>query len=187
MRKVITKAFIAAFAVSFMCLMFVSCTEIQQPAYFLVSSEEDDLVTVYKAYFELDGSNIRAVLENNYEARILNKKTKYRQIQQTTYVFDALAKSSNPTKWEYEESEEDKELFDQDKLIKYLSQMRTFYTGDIHIIVTVFDDYTALEVWRMENDEIAEIQTGLFRYNSIIELPRDVNLKSLAYIYKLSS
>ena len=65
--------------------------------------------------------------------------------------------------------------------------MRTFYTGDIHIIVTVFDDYTVLEVWRMENDEIAEIQTGLFRYNSIIELPRDVNLKSLAYIYKLSS
>ena len=65
--------------------------------------------------------------------------------------------------------------------------MRTFYTGDIHIKVTVFDDYTVLEVWRMENDEIAEIQTGLFRYNSIIELPRDVNLKSLAYIYKLSS
>ena len=187
MRKGITKAFIAVLAVSFMCLMFVSCTEIKQPAYFLVASEEDDLVSVYKAYFELDGSSIRSVLENNYSARILNKKTKYRQIEQTTYVFDAHANSSNPTKWEYEESEEDKELFDQDKLIKYLSQMRTFYTGDIHIIITVFDDYTVIEAWRMEEDEIAEIQTGLFRYNSIIELPKDVNLRSLAYIYKLTS
>ena len=63
--------------------------------------------------------------------------------------------------------------------------MQVYFTGDINIQIIEFDNYTVIEVRQIKDDVIVDVQTGLFKYNSMVELPEEITLKSLWKVYKL--
>lgn len=171
--------------ISVFCLLAVSCGSSRKPEYVLVAAEDNGLVAAYRAYFELDGTTVSEIHEDRYKALVL-RNSDYKAINYTTYTFNAEAKSSNVSKWTYTESGYDLELFDTDKLIKYLKKMNVYYTGDIYIQIAAFDKYTLIEVWNTENNAILDISTAIFRNGQMVDNPKGVSLKSLRTVYKLA-
>lgn len=185
MKLGLIKALLVVAGFSIILMLFLSVGVGKQPDYFLFAAEDNDLVEAYRSYFELTDTSVKKVKENNYNARILSKNTKYYELEQTTYSFDAHAYSSNPSKWEYTQNPDDKYTYDQNKLVKRLKNMQVYFTGDINIQIIEFDNYTVIEVRQIKDDVIVDVQTGLFKYNSMVELPEEITLKSLWKVYKL--
>lgn len=185
MKSWIIRTSIVLAGISIFLLIILFASMGKQPEYFLLAAEDDDIVEAYRAYFELNDTMIKMVKVDNYNARILSRNTKYYELEQTTYSFEAYAHSANPSKWEYTQNQFDKEDYDQEKLIKYLKMMKVFYTGDVNIQISEFNNYTVIEVQNIKEEEIVDIKTGLFKNNSIIELPEGITLKSLSKVYKL--
>ena len=182
MKTRITKIVSLISILSILCLMVASCSSGNKPTYVLMCGEDNGLVAVYRTYLEVNGTTLNEIREDRYNNLI--KSGGYTEINYTTYTFTAVAKSSNASKWTYTESGYDKELYNVDKLIKYLKKMDVYYTGDISIQIATFDSYTVIEVWNVDGNTVTDITTGIFKGNSLISQPNKESLKSLWKIYK---
>ena len=74
--------------------------------------------------------------------------------------------------------------FEKATLIKYLRKMGVFWTGEIEIQITEFNDYVILEAAHTDTEDITEVKTGLFRSSKYIELPKGSSLRSVNKVYK---
>ena len=183
MKSRITKFICTMLALSFVCLFISSCGSKSSPAYVLEAGQDNGLVASYRAYFELDGTSIAEVREIRFN-NLLEGSVEYAEISHNTYNFDAFAQSSNASDWQYTQNPNDKAAYDVSKLIKYLKKMGATYTGNIHIQVTEFDEYTAIEVQNIKDNTIGDISTALFRRNTKINFPSGLSLQSLWKVYK---
>ena len=171
--------------ISIVCLLTVSCGTSGKPSYVLTAGEDNGLVAAYRAYFEIDGNTVNEIQEDRYRNLIL-KNSDYMAVNYTTYIYNVDAKSSNVTKWSYTESGYDTELYNTDKLIKYLKKMDVYYTGDVYIQIMEFDKYTLIEVQNKEGSTVVDISTALFKNGMMVNNPKGVTLKSLDKVYKLA-
>ncbi len=183
MKTRITKIVSLISILSILCLMVASCSSGNKPAYVLMCGEDSGLVAVYRAYFELNGTTVQEIKEDRFNNII--RTNEYTMVNQTIYSFTADAKSSNASKWTFTESGYDEELYNVDKLIKYLKKMDVYYTGDIYIQIAEFDSYTLIEVRSMDGNTILDTTTGLFKGSSLVNVQNGTkNLKSLNDVYK---
>ena len=168
---------------SVVCIFLTSCGEKKLPAYVLLASEQSGLVQAYEAYFELDGNSLKQVRQIRFE-NLVERTDHYSLINFESYNFKAISTNGNPSDYTYEQSSLDTMSFDKATLIKYLRKMGVFWTGEIQIQITEFNDYVILEAAHTDTNNMTEVRTGLFRSSKYIELPKGSSLKSISKVYK---
>lgn len=168
---------------SVLCMLLTSCGQKKMPAYVLLASEQSGLVQAYDAYFELDGNSLKEVREVRFE-NLVERTDNYKTIKFLSYNFNAYSTNGNPSDYSYEQSSLDTMPFEKATLIKYLRKMGVFWTGEIEIQITEFNDYVILEAAHTDTEDITEVKTGLFRSSKYIELPKGSSLRSVNKVYK---
>ena len=167
---------------SVVCVLFCSCGEKKEPAYFLEAQETSDLVT-NETYFELDGNSVKAARDIRYE-NLIKRTNHYQEINIQTYSFKAVSTNGNPSDYVYTQNTADSMAFDKHTLIKDLRKMGVFWTGEIQLKLYAFDSYVIIEAEHTDGGTVTEFKTGLFRNGKYIEPPKDSDLKSIYKVYK---
>ena len=155
-----------------------------RPDYLLEGARDNGFVPAYRAYYAIEGDNIKKISKSKYENYIY-KDDHYKSFNESFTNYDVVAGSEDPSEWEYEIKYYSDDPYEIDALIGLLQDMNVSYTGNVFILVLWFDEYVIVEVTSLDGTNTVLGETfGLFRDGRKLDLPEGTDLSSIRTYYR---
>ena len=166
-------------------LVLASCASTSiTPAYLVRAKRDEGLLIAYQAHFAIDEDSITKISSHQYESLTLGDNTQYDVIQPEVFSFDIESAGNDPAEWKYKQNEYDKKSYDINSLVSDLKQMNVSYTGQIYVLITIFDDYKIIEASNLSNNTVLDSRYAIFKSNQMMPTPKNIDLSSLSRFHR---
>ena len=172
-------------------LLFVSCSKVNQnpEAVFQCSTFDGSDV----AYYSVGENGLCVMSESCYNSLTSGSDSDFEKVGNIeVFLFTVEADGSDPSSWEYEQSESDYVTYDQQLLISELEYLGVSYSGHLYVLIYEFDDYKRIEVKSRVENLYAETDSE-FSYvwllcdEEIVENPDNIELNLIREAYVLDN
>ena len=156
------------------------------PKYLFEAGADNGLIAAYRAYFTLDGEELRLIKEREFDSLLRENRDKYKSFRPYHCSIDVTTNDGDMRSWQYRQDYGEK--YDIEKLYPLIEEMNVERTKYFFVQLTEFDEYQLVYMCNTDQDGHGLVlgkREAVFKDGKRIEISPKIRVGSYRTFYRL--